>query len=89
MSGTQDPSDILDNPEIDIVVELIGGIEPAPEYMARALKNGKHVVTANKAAIAAKGDMLQKLALENGVMLRFEASVGGGYSQRTYHSASF
>lgn len=75
---TQDPSDILDNPEIDIVVELIGGIEPASEYMARALKNGKHVVTANKAAIAAKGDMLQKLALENGVMLRFEASVGGG-----------
>lgn len=75
---TQDPADILDNPQIDIVVELIGGIEPASEYMARALRNGKHVVTANKAAIAAKGDMLQQLALENGVMLRFEASVGGG-----------
>ena len=75
---TQDPADILDNPQIDIVVELIGGIEPASEYMARALRNGKHVVTANKAAIAAKGDMLQRLALENGVMLRFEASVGGG-----------
>ena len=51
---TQDPADILDNPEIDIVVELIGGIEPATEYMARALRNGKHVVTANKAAIAAR-----------------------------------
>ena len=58
---TQDPADILDNPQIDIVVELIGGIEPASEYMARALRNGKHVVTANKAAIAAKGDMLQQL----------------------------
>ena len=75
---TQDPAEILDNPEIDIVVELIGGIEQATEYMARALKNGKHVVTANKAAIAANGDMLQKLAIENNVMLRFEASVGGG-----------
>ena len=75
---TQDPADILDNPEIDIVVELIGGIEPATEYMARALKNGKHVVTANKAAIAANGDVLQALAIENNVMLRFEASVGGG-----------
>ena len=75
---TQDPAEILDNPEIDIVVELIGGIEPATEYMARALKNGKHVVTANKAAIAANGDMLQALAIENNVMLRFEASVGGG-----------
>ena len=75
---TQDPADILDNPEIDIVVELIGGIEPATEYMARALRNGKHVVTANKAAIAANGSMLQNLAVENNVMLRFEASVGGG-----------
>ena len=75
---TQDPADILDNPEIDIVVELIGGIEPATEYMARALRNGKHVVTANKAAIAANGIMLQHIASENNVMLRFEASVGGG-----------
>ncbi len=75
---TQNPADILDNPEIDIVVELIGGIEPATEYMAKALKNGKHVVTANKAAIAANGNMLQTLAIEHNVMLRFEASVGGG-----------
>lgn len=75
---TQDISDILDNPDIDIVVELIGGIEPATEYMARALKNGKHVVTANKAALAANGKMLQELAIKNKVMLRFEASVCGG-----------
>ncbi len=75
---TQNPADILNNPEIDIVVELIGGIEPATSYMAEALKNGKHVVTANKAAIAENGNMLQNLALKNNVMLRFEASVGGG-----------
>lgn len=74
----QDADLILEDSDIDIVVELIGGIEPATEYMARALKNGKHVVTANKAAIAANGPMLQQLAQENRVMLRFEASVAGG-----------
>ena len=73
-----DPYEIIENPEIDIVVELIGGIEPATTYMADALRAGKHVVTANKAALAANGKMLQNLAQENHVMLRFEASVGGG-----------
>lgn len=73
-----DVNEILDDSSIDIVVELIGGIEPATEYMARALKAGKHVVTANKAAIAANGKMLQALAQENNVLLRFEGSVGGG-----------
>ena len=75
---TPDVADILDNPDIDIVVELIGGIEPATEYMARALSNGKSVVTANKAAIAANGKMLAALAQENHVLLRFEAAVAGG-----------
>ena len=75
---TTDPAAILDDPAIDIVVELMGGIEPATSYMAQALKNGKHVVTANKAAIAANGEMLSQLAKENNVMLRFEASVAGG-----------
>lgn len=73
-----EPYDIINDPEIDIVVELIGGIEPATEYMSAALSNGKHVVTANKAAIAKNGKKLQKLADENKVMLRFEASVAGG-----------
>ena len=73
-----DVNEILDDPEIDIVVELIGGIEPATEYMAAALSRGKHVVTANKAAIAANGEMLQRIAQENHAKLRFEASVGGG-----------
>lgn len=75
---TDRPEDILEDPSVDIVVELIGGIEPATTFMATALKNGKHVVTANKAAIAANGQMLQALAQEHGVMLRFEASVAGG-----------
>ena len=57
-----DIKDIVEDPDIDIVVELIGGIEPATTYMAEALKHGKHVVTANKAAIAANGKYLQELA---------------------------
>ena len=75
---TQNVDDILNDPEIDIVIELIGGIEPATEYMARALSNGKSVVTANKAALAANGSMLAKLAQDNHVLLRFEAAVAGG-----------
>ncbi|MBR2778812.1 MAG: homoserine dehydrogenase [Firmicutes bacterium] len=74
----QDVDLILNDPEIEVVIELIGGVEPATTYMAQALKNGKHVVTANKAALAENGKMLSKLAEENHVMLRFEASVGGG-----------
>ena len=75
---TADVDEILCDPEIDIVVELIGGIEPATEYMARALSNGKSVITANKAAIAANGKKLAALAQENHVLLRFEAAVAGG-----------
>ncbi len=75
---TTDIRDILDDPEIDVVVELIGGIEPATEYMAEAMKKGKSVVTANKAAIAANGKYLAAVAQENHVLLRFEAAVAGG-----------
>lgn len=75
---TTNVDDILKNPSIDIVVELIGGIEPATTYMAQALRNGKSVVTANKAAIAKNGRYLSQLAQENHVQLRFEAAVAGG-----------
>ncbi|WP_027398214.1 homoserine dehydrogenase [Anaerovorax odorimutans] len=75
---TQNPDDIFLDPEIDIVIELIGGIEPASTFMLKALENGKHVVTANKAAVAANYDMLMEAAKKNKVMFRFEASVGGG-----------
>jgi homoserine dehydrogenase len=75
---TSNADDILLDPEIDIVVETIGGYEPAFSFIRKALQNRKHVVTANKALIATKGRELFKIAAENGVDLLFEASVGGG-----------
>jgi len=69
---------ILDDPCIDIVVELIGGIEPARSYITAAMKHGKHVVTANKDLIAEYGEELFAAAAENRVDFYFEASVGGG-----------
>ena len=75
---TTNASDILDDPEVDIVVEVMGGSEPAEEYFRRALKSGKHVVTANKEVMAKHGVDMMELAQANGVSLRFEASVGGG-----------
>ena len=75
---TQDPDEIFTDPEIDIVIELLGGIEPATSFMLKAMENNKHVVTANKAAIAANYHKLMDTARDNGVAFRFEASVGGG-----------
>lgn len=75
---TDNPDDILQNPDIDVVVEVLGGIHPAFDYIEAAIKAGKHVVTANKAVIAKDGPYLTKLAIENQVILRYEASVGGG-----------
>lgn len=75
---TQNPDDIFLDPEIDIVIELLGGIEPASSFMLKALENGKHVVTANKAAVAANFDAFMDAAKRNQVMFRYEASVGGG-----------
>lgn len=74
---TDDPDEIINDPEIDIVVEVLGGVEPAATFMLDAMKAGKHVVTANKAAVAARYDELVKTAKENNVEFRFEASVGG------------
>jgi homoserine dehydrogenase len=75
---TQDVNEVLFDPDINIIVETIGGYEPAFSFISTALKNGKHVVTANKALIATKGKELFKIARENDVDLLFEASVGGG-----------
>ncbi|MCG8483258.1 MAG: homoserine dehydrogenase, partial [Clostridia bacterium] len=75
---TSDVESILEDPDIDIVIEVLGGIHPAYEYMKRALLNKKHVVTANKAVIATYGQDLIQTAEENNVSLRYEASVGGG-----------
>ena len=68
----------VEDPSISIVVEVIGGIEPACTYIMQALKAGKNVVTANKDLMAVKGGELLELADENGRELRFEASVAGG-----------
>ncbi|HZJ76538.1 MAG TPA: homoserine dehydrogenase, partial [Oscillospiraceae bacterium] len=75
---TDNPSDILDDSDIDIVVELIGGIEPAHTYITRALENGKHVVTANKAVLSHNLLGLTNLAKNNNKGILFEASVAGG-----------
>jgi homoserine dehydrogenase len=75
---TTDPNRILGNPAIDIVVEVMGGEQPAADYVARALEAGQHVVTANKEMLAKHGPRLYALAREHDVQLRFEASVGGG-----------
>jgi len=75
---TDNIEDIINDSDIDIVVELMGGEHPAYEYMLKALQAGKHVVTANKDVIAEKGEELLKLASSNGLSIMFEASVGGG-----------
>lgn len=75
---TNDPDEILNDPDIDLVVEVLGGIEPASSFMLKALNNGKHVVTANKAAVAANYEAFTEAAKKNQVKFLFEASVGGG-----------
>ncbi|MDQ6983454.1 MAG: homoserine dehydrogenase, partial [Ghiorsea sp.] len=73
-----DAADLVKADDIDLVVELIGGYEPARTFVASAIEHGKHVVTANKALIARHGEELFKLAAENKVALGFEAAVAGG-----------
>jgi homoserine dehydrogenase len=75
---TEDAFDVVNDPEIDVVVELIGGYEPARELVMTAITNGKHVVTANKALIALHGNEIFAAAQEKGVMVAFEAAVAGG-----------
>ncbi|MFC2001318.1 homoserine dehydrogenase [Chloroflexota bacterium] len=75
---TTDADEFFAEPEIDIVVEAIGGESPAFEYLKRAITSGKHVVTSNKEVIAKHGLELLTLAQKHGVGLHYEASVGGG-----------
>jgi len=75
---TDNVRDILDDADIDIVVELLGGIHPAYDYMMEALGKGKHVVTANKAVIANYGESLAAAAAAGNAALKYEASVAGG-----------
>lgn len=75
---TTDPEEIFGDDSIRIVVELMGGIEPAKDYMMRAIRKKKHIITANKFALATVGEELFKAADEEGIMFYYEASVGGG-----------
>ncbi len=75
---TTNPEDILTDPDIHVVVEVMGGDTPAGDYLERALAGGKHVVTANKEVMARRGASLLTLAQSQSVNLLFEASAGGG-----------
>lgn len=75
---TQDPYEIVNNPEIDIVIEVAGGVTPTFDVLKTAIKNKKHIVTANKELLAKKGSELFQLAKENKVIILYEAAVAGG-----------
>jgi homoserine dehydrogenase len=75
---TDDAFSVVSDPEVDIVIELIGGCGVAKELVLKAIANGKHVVTANKALLATHGNEIFKAAQDKGVMVAFEAAVAGG-----------
>ena len=75
---TTDPAQVVDDPDVDIVVEVMGGVDPARSLVERALRNGKSVVTANKELVASVGFELADIASEAGVWLEYEAAVAGG-----------
>jgi homoserine dehydrogenase len=75
---TADAMEVVNHPDIDIVVELIGGTTVAKQFILKAIKNGKHVVTANKALLAIHGNEIFAAAHKHGVMVAFEAAVAGG-----------
>ncbi|MDC1284902.1 homoserine dehydrogenase, partial [Gammaproteobacteria bacterium] len=75
---TEDSNEIVNHPDIDIVLELIGGTDLARDLVLRAISNGKHVVTANKALIALHGNEIFLAAQRKGVTVAFEAAVAGG-----------
>jgi homoserine dehydrogenase len=75
---TEDPWEVINNPEIDVIVEVMGGIGQAKEYILAALERGKHVVTANKDLMAQSGQEILRKAAEKGCDVFYEASVAGG-----------
>ena len=75
---TENGDEVVSNPDVDIVVELIGGYTIAKDFVLKAIANGKHVVTANKALIALHGKEIFKAAEEKNVIVAYEAAVAGG-----------
>src|SRR5262249_27407845 len=76
-SLTADVAEVIDDPEIEVLIEVMGGEQPALDYIRRAIAKRKHIVTANKEVLAKHGPELFKLARDNGVAIFFEASVAG------------
>lgn len=75
---TDNPYDVVNNPDVDVVVELIGGVTPAFDYISKAIENGKHIVTANKELLAKKGEELFNLAEKHNRVVLYEAAIAGG-----------
>lgn len=75
---TDNPYEIVNNPEVDVVIEVAGNVDPTFDILTTAIKNKKHIVTANKELLAKKGSELFKLAKENNVIILYEAAVAGG-----------
>ena len=75
---TSNAEEVVSNPEISVVIELIGGYKIARELILKAIENGKHIVTANKALLAVHGEEIYAAAARKGVEVRYEAAVGGG-----------
>ncbi|MEY4168746.1 MAG: homoserine dehydrogenase [Blastocatellia bacterium] len=75
---TNDPFELVNDPEIDVIIEVAGGLSPARELVIAAIRSGKHVITANKALIASHGPEILSLASDCGVAVMFEAAVAGG-----------
>ncbi len=75
---TENAFDIVNNPDIDVVIEVAGGVNPAFELLTTAINNGKHIVTANKELLAKRGSELFQLAKEKNVIILYEAAVAGG-----------
>ena len=75
---TNNPYDIVNDSSIDVVVELIGGVDAAWDYISTAIRNGKHIVTANKELLAKKGEELFNLAEEHNKVVLYEAAIAGG-----------
>ncbi|MEK5772766.1 homoserine dehydrogenase, partial [Acinetobacter variabilis] len=81
LEGIKQSSDLMEivrQPDVDVVVEVMGGIHPAYEVIMEAIKHGKQVVTANKALLAEHGNELFKAAEDNAVQIAYEAAVAGG-----------
>ena len=75
---TDNPYEVVNDPNVDVVVELIGGVTPAFDYISKAIENGKHIVTANKELLAKKGEELFNLAEKYNRVVLYEAAIAGG-----------